>query len=161
MGMQQPRLLFFASAVLLVAASQVLVLGCDSSQRDSTTVAVHGQVLLDGVPLAGARVTLIPISEIDDPSFDIKPMSYGVTDSEGNFNLQQADGTLGAAKGQHAVMISKPIDLDNAQFSLEAKANAVPEFYRRYGYLKRHVMSLSGSQRLNFKLSSIDPLLKE
>ena len=160
-GIQRPRIVFFASVIFLLSATLTLFFGCDSNVSESIdTVAVRGQVLLDELPLSGARVTFIPISATDSSPRNIKPMSYGVTDAEGNYKLQQADGTFGAAKGQHMVMISKPLDSDEAQFTIDSKANAVPEFYRQYGYLQRHVMPLAGGQKIDFKLSTIDPLLK-
>lgn len=153
---------FLFAALLLVLASLISAIGCDSSQSNSTkTIAVRGQVLLDNEPLSGARVTFVPISAIDDLPLDIQPMSYGVTDADGNFTLRQADGTEGAGEGQHVVMISKPLDAKAGQLSLDSTANAVPEFYQQYGYLKRHVMPMAGGQPVNFKLSTIDPLLKE
>ena len=141
--------------------------GCDSSLSNlsdtidkSNIVAVYGRVLLDDAPLSGARVTFIPISPIDESPRDIQPMSYGITDAEGNYKLRQADGTAGAVKGQHTVLISKPLESDNARGSLDLSANAVPEFYRQHGYLKQHVMPFPGGQKIDFKLSTIDPLLK-
>lgn len=139
----------------------MLGLGCDSQQTDSTAiVAVRGQVLLDDVPLEGARVTFIPILPLEAALLDIQAMSYGITDADGNYTLQQADGTNGAIKGEHTVMISKPIDTENDPLSLDSAADKVPEFYRQHGYLKRHVMPLAGGQKMDFKLSTIDPLLK-
>lgn len=157
----RPRVFFFASAIFTFSASLMMLLGCDSSKPDSKVIVpVKGRVLLDGEPLAGARVTFIPISPIDSAQGDPQPMSYGITDAEGSYSLQQADGTEGAVKGQHTVMISKPIDRSSAPASVDSRPNAVPDFYRQHGYLKRHVMPLAGSQQMDFKLSSVDPLLK-
>ena len=160
-GTQRSRTFFFATAVLLLSASLMLGLGCDSQQTNSSAIVqVRGRVLLDDVPLAGARVTFIPIVPLDASLLDIKAMSYGITDADGNYTLQQADGTAGAIKGQHTVTISKPIDTENDPLSLDSAADKVPEFYRQHGYLKRHVMPLAGGQKMDFKLSTIDPLLK-
>ena len=146
-----------ASAFLLLSTSMMLVLGCDSDTSVSTgMVPVRGRILLDDVPLAGARVTFVPISPIDSSPTELEPMSYGTTDADGNYTLRQASGTVGATKGEHTVLISKPIDQDEATQSTDA----VPEFYRQHGYLKRHVMPLSGGQQLDFELTTIDPLLK-
>jgi len=140
----------------------MLFSGCGTEQSDSTsTIIVKGRVLLDDVPLAGARVTFIPIAPTDSSLVDMPPMAYGVTDAEGKYTLQQADGTDGVAKGQHTVIISKPIKQDeDRDEELELITNAVPDFYRQHGYLKRHVMPMSGGQQMDFKLSTIDPLLK-
>lgn len=162
-GTQRPRIFFFAPVLILTFAYFVPIPGCDSKQAVLTgTVAVRGRVLLDDVPLAGARVTFIPIAPIDSSLADITPMSYGVTDAEGKYTLQQADGTDGVTKGQHTVMISKPISErdQNRDGGLEPVTDAVPDFYREHGYLKRHVMPMAGGQQMDFKLSTIDPLLK-
>ena len=160
-GTRRPQPFFFESAVLLFVVSLMLVAGCDSrAPVSSLIVKVQGTVLLDDVPLSGARVTFIPISPLDSSQGDLKPMSYGTTDDDGKYSLRQADGTVGAVKGQHTVVISKPIDAGNGQLAFDSSRDAVPSFYREHGYLKRHVMPLSGGQQLDFMLSTIDPLLK-
>jgi len=161
-GTQHQRIFFFAPLLMIIFAYFVPIPGCGSKQTTPTpTIAVRGRVLLDDVPLAGARVTFIPIAPIDSSVVDMTPMSYGVTDAEGKYTLQQADGTDGVTQGQHTVIISKPIKQDeNRDEQLELITNAVPDFYRQHGYLKRHVMPMPGGQQMDFKLSTIDPLLK-
>jgi len=162
-GTQHPRVISFALVIILLASGGLMLFsGCGNKQPESTsTIIVRGRVLLDDVPLAGARVTFIPIQPIDSSVVDMTPMSYGVTDAEGKYTLQQADGTDGVTQGQHTVIISKPIKQDeNRDEQLELITNAVPDFYRQHGYLKRHVMPMPGGQQMDFKLSTIDPLLK-
>ncbi len=167
-GRQVMKWLHSTFAVILFVAGMMLVLGCDSGQPvGKKTFEVRGQVLLDDVPLAEARITFVPMAAIDSSNQDLQPMSYGLTDADGKYELRQADGTLGAVKGQHAVMISKPIVVDQAEGAIESGIAAtdslgdmVPEFYRQHGYLMRHVMPMAGGERMDFKLSTIDPLLK-
>lgn len=117
--------------------------------------------MLDDVPLADARVTFIPITSIESPLSDLKPMSYGVTDVNGKYSLEQADGSTGAVTGQHTVLISKPLSKKDKQDNSSDAKDAIPDFYRQHGYLKRHVMPLPGSHQMDFMLYTIDPLLKE
>ena len=159
---QHQRVFFFAPVLMFAFAYFVPIPGCGSKQTTLTpTIAVRGRILLDDVPLAGARVTFIPIAPIGSSLVDMTPMSYGVTDAEGKYALQQADGTVGVTKGQHTVIISKPIKQDkDRKNGLEPVTDAVPDFYRQHGYLKRHVMPMPGGQQIDFRLSTIDPLLK-
>ena len=156
------------SRLLLVhlVCGQTLSIGCDPDwPGPRKTVSVHGKVLLDDVPLANARVTFIPIAPIDSQLEELSPMSYGLTDINGKYALAQADGTEGTATGLHTVLISKPIkqsfELEDGQLKADSVNDAVPEFYRQHGYLKRHVMPLPGSHQMDFELSTVDPLLKQ
>ncbi len=147
-------------AVQLTAVALTLLSGCDPDWPGANkTVIVQGKVMLDGIPLANAQVTFFPIAPIDAPLDDLKPMSYGVTNINGKYSLRQADGSLGATTGQHTVIISKPLG-DPSKQDWPADVNdAVPDFYRHHGYLKRHVMPLPGSHQMDFMLSTVDPLL--
>ena len=59
---------------------------------------VEGTVRVDGAPLADAMVTFIP----DDRNL---PQSTGLTNAEGHFQLRCANGSAGAAVGQHRVIV--------------------------------------------------------
>lgn len=156
----------FCSSTLVVVAC--LLVGCDPDWPGPTKTAnVKGSVTLDGRPLGDAQVTFIPIAPMDGSLETMAPMSYGTTDVHGQYSLQQADGKAGAVTGQHTVIISKPLSGqandwgDILMGEAEPTNDAVPDFYRQHGYLKRHVMPLPGSHQMDFDLSSIDPLLKE
>jgi hypothetical protein len=153
---------------LLVACC--LSLGCDPDWPGTTSTAtVSGTVSLDDLPLADAHIFFIPIMPLDRPLGEPNPMSYGKTDIHGKYWLKQSNGTSGAVTGQHAIIISKPVatkqdDSRTPLPSLLEVSNAedvVPDFYRRDGYLKRQVMPLPSSQAIDFRLSSVDPLLRD
>ena len=81
----------FVGSFLLCATS-----GCGSSRPD--TVPVRGTVTLDGQPVSGAAVLLIP-SEGGRPA-------EGISDEDGSFRLSTFAHGDGALPGQHAVTIT-------------------------------------------------------
>lgn len=95
------------SHVLLLAA---LVVGCDAiGPSVPESVEVKGTVTLDGNPLAGARVIFVPTGTGCCVRDGLPPVSSGITDAEGIFELRQTDGTPGAATGLNQVLVSKPL----------------------------------------------------
>jgi hypothetical protein len=84
------------SAVGIVVCLGALALcGCS---RGLPMGQVDGTVRLDGAPIADAMVTFIPA--------DRKlPQSTGFTDSDGHFQLRCSNGTIGAAVGEHRVIV--------------------------------------------------------
>jgi hypothetical protein len=86
--------------LLLVAA----VSGCGSA-KPYETAAVSGRVMLNGKPLAGARVTFQPQHDPRQGPLS-GPESHGITDAEGNYTLTTVFQDKGAAVGRHRVMIS-------------------------------------------------------
>lgn len=87
---------------LLVAICAVAT-GCGGSGRPSL-VAASGKVTLDGAPLAGAQVALVPISPAD-PKY-ARP-SYGFTNESGEFQAQTYDGEDGLPVGKYQVGVVK------------------------------------------------------
>ncbi|QDT79823.1 hypothetical protein Mal35_32910 [Gimesia maris] len=85
---------------------------------------VKGKVTLDGAPLADANVTFMP---------EKVRASSGTTDSEGNYELTYIRDQMGAAIGNHKVVISKLVDeketippnySDETELTAEVKAGA-------------------------------------
>ncbi len=146
------------------------IIGCN---RDPVTtnelVEVHGTVLLDGLPVPDAKVVFVPEGVSSSSRF---ALAYGTTDSQGKFELKQRDGTVGALAARHRVYLSKlnrhlamkkvgfpeKPRLDDQQLK---NAEEIPEFYNRYSELQYEVVAGRGIVRPEFKLSSVDPLLKE
>ena len=78
-----------------VAAFSLLVAGCGPSRP--TTIPVSGTVTLDGKPVAGAQVMLLPEEEG-------RP-AQGTTDEAGEFTLGTFETADGALPGSHAVTV--------------------------------------------------------
>ncbi len=78
-------------ATLLTAES-----GCDSGTK---LIKTEGVVTLDGVPVAGATITLYPDS-------DKGSMATGLTDADGGFELQ-TKAAVGVLPGNYKVTVNK------------------------------------------------------
>jgi len=81
--------------------------GCGGS--DFQVAAVSGKVTLDGAPLAGAKVVLLPQAHADDGMAG--PTSYGFTDETGRYtvqtvNLLSKSRSPGAVVGTHRVAVT-------------------------------------------------------
>ncbi len=79
-----------------------LVVGCGGPTYKLAKVA--GQLTLDGKPVVGAKITFNPQGDkgIPEPG----PMSFAVTDADGNFRLETMAGDRGAVVGSHNVMVT-------------------------------------------------------
>jgi hypothetical protein len=76
-----------------------LAFGCGGAKVG----AVSGKVILDGKPLANARVNFQPLSDAAYPGIG----SFGQTDANGEYTLSLIDGSSsGAIVGKHRVAIS-------------------------------------------------------
>jgi hypothetical protein len=77
--------------------------GCADSSKPYQTAPVSGVVTLDGTPLAGARVTFMPVP---GQQRQMGPESGGETGSDGRYTLETVFGDSGASVGKNRVMIS-------------------------------------------------------
>jgi len=86
--------------------------GCQPAAKGPPLVPVEGLVTLDGKPLAGANVMLVPRGETrGDKAF------YAKTDSAGKFIAASADGKQkGAAVGNYQVVLNKLVKPDGSDF---------------------------------------------
>lgn len=100
------------AVVLLTAA---LTAGCGSAGGHlPKTVPAEGVVTLDGKPVDGAQVVLVP-------SGDAQTGAFGTTDASGRFALRAYQEKPGAIPGDYKVQVSKTIEvrLDGAKGSLD------------------------------------------
>lgn len=81
--------------VLVAAVGVVLLAGCGPSRP--TTLPVRGTVTLDGQPVEGAQVMLVP-DEGGRPG-------QGITDGAGRFTIGTFTASDGALPGRHAVTV--------------------------------------------------------
>ena len=90
-------------------------LGCGSAGSNlPKTVPASGVVTLDGKPVDGAQVVLVPAGEGTTGAF-------GVTDSSGRFSLRAYDEKPGAIPGEYKAQVSKTIQVkvEGAKGSLD------------------------------------------
>jgi hypothetical protein len=100
--------------LMLVAAAAAA--GCGEPAAETgpvEVVPVTGQVIYDGKPAAGVRVTLVPMDAPNLPR--IPQYANGVTDAEGKFKLTTYAKDDGAPEGGYQVVLdgSKPHDVNN------------------------------------------------
>jgi len=90
----------------------MLVGGCQPASKGPPLVPAEGIVTLDGKPLAGANVMLVPRVETrGDKAF------YAKTDAAGKFVAASADGRQkGTAVGNYQVVINKLVRPDGSDF---------------------------------------------
>jgi len=90
----------------------MLVGGCQPASKGPPLVSAEGIVTLDGKPLAGANVMLVPRVETrGDKAF------YAKTDAAGKFVAASADGRQkGTAVGNYQVVINKLVKPDGSDF---------------------------------------------
>ncbi|MHC4404036.1 MAG: carboxypeptidase-like regulatory domain-containing protein [Planctomycetota bacterium] len=96
--------------------------GCGGSDEQLSTVS--GKVTLDGSPLKGARV-----------EFDAEKGSaaYGVTDADGNYELEYRHDVKGAPLGKYTVRITTRRFLTDAQGNETEQPEILPPKYTQKG----------------------------
>ena len=108
---------------------------------------VEGVVTLDSAPVEGATVRFYPTTGRG---------SSGKTDKNGHYELRYTRSEMGAIIGQHKVTISSEVLGDNSGRggTVEARAESIPEKYlnRKTTELTKTVES--GSNEINFDLTS-------
>lgn len=108
-----------------------LAAGCSSAPDDMPDVApVSGKVLLDGKPLADARVTFQPESG--------RPAT-ATTNAEGEYVMQYNVDVPGAKIGKHKVQISKTNDTKDENGEVIKSEEIVPAKYNRETTLEETV----------------------
>jgi hypothetical protein len=112
--------------VLLLVVLSCALVGCSSSD---SLVPVHGLVVIDGEPVAGAIVTFYPVAG--------GVCSIDTTDISGRFTLRTQDGRLGATPGVHKVAVVHPDDLR------QKPAGSTPEL-RTVAYRMSENIELTG-----------------
>jgi hypothetical protein len=107
-GMQLNRLLFL-SLVLIMGN----LLGCGSEKG----IEVHGMISIDGRPLGGAQVKLMP------QETGSQTLHTATTDLQGAFVFKDADAKSKIAPGKYVVLVSKVTG------GMGSAVNEVPELY--------------------------------
>ena len=134
-------------ALLLLTA-----IGCGGESYPLAPVS--GVVLLDGRPLADARVSFEP--RRSGEGINAGPGSYGKTDAEGRYVLETLDGDRGAVVATHDVTISTfqaKADLTSDEVEQVVMEEKVPAEYNRAGALSFPVPA-QGTAAADFRLST-------
>jgi hypothetical protein len=96
-----------SKAVISFALLLVCVSGCGGG---TSSRSVQGKVTLDGAPLAGARLTMIPKDRT------VKGPFFATTDDQGQFTIGSLDATTGGAPaGEYRLTITTAIAADTSE----------------------------------------------
>jgi hypothetical protein len=101
-----------------IIISLLALLGCSSRGSNlPKTVPAEGVITLDGKPVDGAQVVLVPAVE----GATTGTGAYGTTDSSGRFSLRAYAEKEGAIPGEYKVQVSKTVEvkLEGAKGSLD------------------------------------------
>ncbi len=97
------RLATFGIAIALAFS---LTLGCGSAGAHlPKTVPASGVVTLDGKPVDGAQVVLVPAKEGTTTG------AFGTTNASGHFSLRAFEEKDGAIPGDYKVQVSKTVEV--------------------------------------------------
>ncbi len=89
----------------MLVCAVLVCLGCSPDYvKPGVYVEVHGKVLLDGGPVSDAKVYFVPDELEIGEEFVI---SFGTTNTFGEFELETIDDREGALVGKHRVFISR------------------------------------------------------
>jgi hypothetical protein len=116
---------------------------------------VQGTVRSDGAPLADAMVMFVP----EDKQL---PQSIGVSDAEGHFQLRCNNGSVGAAVGDHRVVVidaaaapaGKGKDDDELPEGKDAPPSRVPLKYSRPDKTPLRQSVAAGSQDIAIDITT-------
>jgi hypothetical protein len=116
--------------VIVVAAIGLCgVLGCGNEDRILSTQPVTGKVTLDGKPLAGAEIWLVPTDaneKVKNAKMTIRP--YAKSQADGTFTLTSYVSNDGAPLGEYGVMVQK---VGGTSAAAEGDAEVDPETPRQ------------------------------
>ncbi|MFK7768773.1 MAG: hypothetical protein AB8B55_16245 [Mariniblastus sp.] len=168
---------------LLLIGALMIVPGCYPDWPEHAGNAeVHGEVTLDGKPVHNAKVVFIPL-QLKSSTGRLMPLAFGITNAEGEFELQYSDKSKEMIAGTYNVVISKIKSADgtdgNATSAGQGSAawpeeffprgfsstpmhgfkEEIPSNYNRQSTLNYTIEASPGIIRPKFELSSVDPLL--
>jgi len=106
--------------LLLVSLFGCLLVGCSPERKGPETAKVTGLVTLDGEPVEGAMVNLIPSAS--------GHTAYAQTDKKGKFRIHCQFGD-GAVPGSYGIMVIKQVQEGGVEFENQAAVEA---------YIKEH-----------------------
>jgi hypothetical protein len=136
----------------------LVFLGCGSAGGNlPRTVPATGVVTLDGKPVEGAQVVIVPPSEVASGTG-----ASAVTDASGRFSLRAYAEKDGAIPGEYKAQVSKTVQvkLDGAKGSMDGGDPVRFEYGvpAKYTNFKSSGLSVTipdaGKRDINFDLSS-------
>jgi len=139
--------------IIIVAA----ILGCSDS-KPYNTAAVSGRVTLDGQPLAGARISFMPVHTAQDGTLS-GPEAYAETDTDGHYSLRTIFKERGATIGRNRVMVTTrkleaPPEADRVKGVKVLTPERVPNKYSTEKAALHFDVPAGGTSSANFDLTT-------
>lgn len=143
-------------ACILIFITAAMAVGCGDSRFEYAPVS--GKILLDGQPVAGARVVFMPQSSSDDG--EAGPYSNGETNEQGHYvlNTTTENAMRGAVVGSHRIIVSTKkahLDPNDPDIEIIDVQESIP--YPYYDYRRTTLefeVTLEGSDSADFSLES-------
>jgi hypothetical protein len=132
------------------------VVGCGKPPM----MSVNGSVKLDGKPIPNCKVGFFPDSDTFNP--DRHGFGFGITDTEGRFEIQHPQGEKGIWAGKYKVTFvawvtksGKPVPADSKPSEVEGGVkNLFPEFYEEPSRTTERAVVKSGVNTFDFNITS-------
>lgn len=140
------------SALLVIA----LVAGCGKPPMQSA----HGTLLLDGKPVSNCKVGFFPDAEKFDP--DRHGFGFGVTNDQGEFDIQHPQGDKGIWPGKYKVTFTAWVDNAGKPLPFTTKPSEVaggvhnlfPDIYEAPSTTTEKVTVVRGENNFTFDIKS-------
>ena len=145
-----------STKVVLLISCSLFAIGCGKPPM----MSVSGTVKLDGKTVSNCKVGFFPDAETFNP--DRHGFGFGVTDSEGRFEIQHPQGDKGIWAGNYKVTFvawvtkaGKSIPADSKPSEVEGGVkNLFPDFYEEPSRTTEKATVKSGSNTFNFEIAS-------
>lgn len=143
------------SAIAAVLCLGLLSLGCGSAKQMLDVVPASGKVTVDGKPVEGISVSLVPQDGV------VGRGGYGVTDASGAFDVTSVEGQDGVAEGKYKVLFQKLAQPDGSPIPEGANAadvgatNILPQSYNDPDVCTMFaIIKSDGNSEMEFDLDS-------
>ncbi len=123
----------------------VLLCGCGIGEKLAELAPVEGIVKISGKPAANILVQFLPEVKPGDPA----PTSTGLTNEAGEFELETADGKLGAVVGSCKVLFVDTTE-ERAPQGKESPPPRIPSTYTVIGP-RTHTIKVQAEQNPKFE----------
>ncbi|WP_417737567.1 carboxypeptidase-like regulatory domain-containing protein [Rosistilla oblonga] len=142
-------------AIVATLCVGMLVVGCGSTEQLLDVVPASGKVTVDGKPVEGISVSLLPQDGVPGRG------GYGVTDATGAFTVTSVEGQDGVAEGKYKVVFQKLTQPDGSPIPPGSNAadvgavNSLPAAYNDPDLSTMFaIIKADGTSEMEFDLNS-------
>lgn len=91
----------FCLLLALATGLSAVTSGCGSKTSGAATHEVYGRITINGSPVAGVQVMVLPVGKTKSPG------ASGITDADGRFEVMGRGGEKGVVEGEYDIVYSK------------------------------------------------------